>query len=81
MTVVFRFYFIYLIEVQLTYNVVLDSGIQQSDSAYIYMCVCVCIYIYIYIYILFQILFPYRLLQNIELSSLCSILYMVVWIC
>ena len=31
-----------------------------------YMCMCVYIYIYIYIYILFQILFPYRLLQNIE---------------
>ena len=45
-------------------NVVLVSGVQQSDSD---------IYIYIYIYkrALFQILFPYRLLQNIEYSSLC----------
>ena len=41
------------------------------------------------IYILFQIIFPYRLLQNIEQSSLCyrvgpgwlSILYVVVCIC
>ena len=40
------------------------------------------------IYILFQILFPYRLLQNIEYSSLCysrslwlSILYTVVCMC
>ena len=53
------------------------------------------IYIYIYIYIhththiLFQILFPYRLLQNIEYSSLCStvgpcwlpILYIAVYNC
>ena len=42
-----------------------------------------------YIYIFFQILFPYRLLQNIECSSLCYIvgpcwlfiLYIVVCIC
>ena len=34
---------------------------------YIYVCMCVCVCIP------FQILFPYRLLQNIEYSSLCSI--------
>ena len=44
-------------EVELIYNVVLVSGVQQSDSD-------------IYIYF-FQILFPYRFLQNIEYSSLC----------
>ena len=37
------------------YNVVLVSGVQQSDSV-----------IHIHIFFLFQILFPYRLLQNIE---------------
>ena len=39
---------------------------------YVYMYVCVYTYIYvcIYIYILFQILFHYRLLQDIEYSSL-----------
>ena len=36
------------------------SGVQQSDSI-----------IHIHIFILFQILFPYRLLQYIEHSSLC----------
>ena len=41
-------------------NVVLVSGEQQSDSV-----------IYIYVSILFQILFPFRLLQNIEQLSLC----------
>ena len=41
---------------------VLVSGIQQSDSV-----------IHMYISILFQILFPFRLLYNIELSSLCYI--------
>ena len=46
----------------------LVSSVQQSDS-YIY--VCVFIYIYKHIYILFRILFHYRLLQNIEYSSLC----------
>ena len=40
----------------------------------VYMCVCV--YIYIYIYIL-QILFPYRLLKNIEYSFLC---YTVIFV-
>ena len=43
----------------------------------------------IYIYILFQILFHYRLLQDIECNSLCytvgpsclSTLYIVVYIC
>ena len=64
----------------------------------IYICMCIYVYIYVcviyiyinkYIYILFQILFPYRLLENIEYSSLrytvgpcwLSILYIVVWIC
>ena len=40
-------------------NVVLVSGVQQSDSV-----------IHIHVSILFQILFP--ILQNIEQSSLCS---------
>ena len=43
------------------YNTVLASGIQQSDSG-IHACMS----------ILFQILFPFRLLQNIELSS-CAV--------
>ena len=44
------------------YNIVLVSGIKQSNSV---------IHIYIYTHILFQIPFPYWLLQNIECSSLC----------
>ena len=38
-----------------------------------YVYICIWIYIYIYIYVLFQILFHYRLLQDIEYSSLCYI--------
>ena len=53
----------------------LVSGVQQSDSV-----------IHIHISILFQILYPYRLLQDTDYSSLCytvgpcclSILYIVV---
>ena len=41
-------------------NVVLVSGVQQSDSV-----------IHIHVSILFQILFPFRLLHNIEQSSQC----------
>ena len=41
-------------------SVILVSGIQQSDSV-----------LYIHIFILFQIIFPVRLLQDIEQSSLC----------
>ena len=41
-------------------NVVLVSGVQPSDSV-----------IRIHISIPFQILFPFRLLQSIEQSSLC----------
>ena len=37
------------------YNVVLISSMQQNDS-----------FIHTHIFILFQILIPYRLLQNIE---------------
>ena len=43
-------------------SAVLVSGGQQSDSV-----------IHINVSILFQILFPYRCLQNIEQSSLCYI--------
>ena len=46
---------IFLIYIQLTYNVVLVSGVQQSSSV-IYTCVCVyvyiCVCVYIYIYFL-----------------------------
>ena len=44
-------------------------GVQHSDSD-IYICVYVCVCIYIFF---FKILFPYKLLQNIEYSSLCYI--------
>ena len=47
------------IRIQLIYNIMLISGVLQSDSD-----------IYIHIFILFQILCPYKLLQNIEQSSL-----------
>ena len=47
--------FLIFIEVYLIYNVVLVSGIQQSDSV-----------IHTHKSTLFQILFPYRLLQNTE---------------
>ena len=43
-------------------NVVLVSCVQQSD-----------LILYIHVLILFQIIFPVRLLQNIEQSSLCYI--------
>ena len=57
---------------------VLVTGVQQSDSV-----------IHIYIHIPFQILFHYRLLQDIEYSSLCyivgpcclSILHLVACMC
>ena len=52
--------FLFYIGVELINNVVLVSGVQQSDSV-----------MHIYISILFQILFPFRLLQSIEQSSLC----------
>ena len=70
------FFFLIFLGVQLIYNVVLVSAVQQSESV-------------IHISTLFQILFPYRLLQSIEQSSLCytvgpyqlSILYIVVCMC
>ena len=69
-------YFFIFIGVQLIYNAVLVSGVQQSDSL-------------IHILIIFQILFSYRLSQNTEQSSLCYtvgpfclfILYIVVCVC
>ena len=54
------FNFLFYIRVQLIDNIVLVSSVQQSDLA-----------IHIYVSILFQILSPFRLLQNIEQSSLC----------
>ena len=49
---------LFYIGVSLINNVVLVSGIQQSNSV-------------IHISILFQILFPFRLLKSIEWSFLC----------
>ena len=58
----FFFKYIYFIEVQLTYNV---SGPQQCDSViYIY------IYIHTHTHTIFQIIFHYSLLQDIDYSSL-----------
>ena len=54
------FFFFFLIGVELFYNVVLVFTVQESESA-----------ICIHISPLFQILFHYRLLQDIEYSSLC----------
>ena len=73
---IYLFKFLFYIGLQLIYNVVLVSGVQQSNSV-------------IHISILFQVLFPFKLLQNIKQSSLCytigpcwlSILYTVVCIC
>ena len=56
----FFFNFYFNIGVQLINSVVSVSGIQQSDSV-----------IHIHVSLLFQILFPFRLLQNIEQSFLC----------
>ena len=52
--------FLFYIRVYLINNVVLVSGVQQTDSV-----------IHIHVSILFQIIFLFRLLQNIEQSSLC----------
>ena len=58
----FFFKYIYFIEVQLTYNV---SGPQQCDSViYIY------IYTHTHTHTIFQIIFHYSLLQDIDYSSL-----------
>ena len=66
---------VYFIEVQLIYNVVLISTVQQSDSV-------------IHIYIFFFIFFSIMVYHKIEYSSLCytvgpcclSILYIIVCI-
>ena len=47
--------FFFLTEVYLTYNVILISGVQQSDSV-IHTCMCLCFVFF------FQILLPFRLL-------------------
>ena len=54
------FFKLVFIDVQLIYNVVLVSAVQQSKSA-----------IHIHISTLFQVPFPIRSLQSIEQSSLC----------
>ena len=55
----------YFIEVQLIYNIVLVSGVQQSDSV-------IYVYIYIYIYILFVYIFkakdPYCPMEISDMS-------------
>ena len=73
------------------YHVRLVSGVQQSDSNIythngkeskknirIYSHVSLCLYIFVYIP--FEILFCYILLQNIEYSSLCYKVLLVVYL-
>ena len=57
---IFFFNFLFYTGAQLIDNVVLESGVQQSDSV-----------IHTRASILFQIIFPFSLLQNIEQHSLC----------
>ena len=64
----FHFDLYFFIEVQLIYNVVLVSGVQQSHSD-----------IYTHIYS-FQILFHHRLSQGVDYSSLCSMLVFLFYI-
>ena len=56
----FLHFIFFFIEIQLIYNVVLVSSVQQRDSV-----------IHIYIYTFFYILFHYKLLQDIQYSFLC----------
>ena len=63
---VFKFY----IGLQLIYKVMLVPGVQQSDSL-----------IHIHTPVLFQILFLFRLLYNIEQSSLSYMLGLCVCVC
>ena len=51
---------LFYIGVQLINNVVIVSGVQQSDSV-----------IHVHVSIVFQILFPFKLLHDMEQSSLC----------
>ena len=53
------FNFLFYIRVQLIKNIVIVSGVQQNDSL-----------IHIHVSFFFQIIFPYRMLHNIEGSSL-----------
>ena len=59
MTIIRVFFFI---RVEFIYNVLLVSDVQHTDSV-----------IHIHTFIIFQVLFPYRFLQNTEQSSLCYI--------
>ena len=62
-----------------------EFQLHSSDSD---MGVCVCVCVCMCVYVLFQIFFPYKLLQNIEYNSLCYtvgpyclfILYIVVYL-
>ena len=54
------FSFLFYILIQLINNVVVVSGVKQSDSV-----------LNMYVSILFKILFPFKLLCNTEQSSLC----------
>ena len=68
-----KFFFLIFIGVQLIYNVVLVSGVWESESV-------------IHTSTFFQSLFPYRPLQSIEFPGLYSrsllfILYIIVCIC
>ena len=85
-----HFNFNFSTEVQLLYNIVFVSSIQQSDSI-LYICIYIQIYTYIYTHthMIFHILFHYGLSQGIEYSSLfytvgpccLSVLYIVACIC
>ena len=54
--------FLFYIEIWLIHNILLVSGVQQSDSV-----------MYTQVSVVFKILFPFRLLHNIEQGIPCTI--------
>ena len=71
-TFIYLFIYFKFIEVYLTYNVMLASGVQQSESV-----------IHTYISIIFQIIFLQRPLQSIGQISLCytvGLCYLLIFV-
>ena len=70
------FFLVYFIDIQLIYNAVLITAVQQNDTVtHIYVCVYIYIYIHTFFFILFSIMVYHRVLNIVSVLYSITLLF------